>query len=125
MNSPLRLWFWLTLLGTPLPALADEAPAGTGYIDYFGYERCVLLENEQTRVVLGHHSGGRVLEYSLRGVNAIYLDPEGAGWLPGSERGGGATGGRFDIGPEQTVPKHPTLWSGPGRSRSRAGVRRG
>ena len=113
MKPTLRPLFWIICLAAPLSIPAGETPPGTGYVDYFGYERCVLLENEHTLVILGHHSGGRVLEYSLNGVNAIYLDPEGAGWMPGSTRGGGATGGRFDIGPEQTIPRHPTLWTGP------------
>ena len=40
---------------------------GTGHIDFFGYTDCVKLENENTRVILGHQSGGRVLEYSWKG----------------------------------------------------------
>jgi hypothetical protein len=113
MNRILHLFFVPFPLVLAVPGLGAETPAGTGYVDYFGYERCVKLENEHTRVVLGHHSGGRVLEYSWRGENAIYLDPDGAGWTLESRRGAGATGGRFDIGPEQTIPKHPQLWVGP------------
>ena len=38
-------------------------------ISFFGYDDCVALENESTRVVLCPHGGGRVLEYAQ---NAIY-----------------------------------------------------
>ena len=41
-------------------------------ISFFGYDDCVALENESTRVVLCPHGGGRVLEYALHGQNAIY-----------------------------------------------------
>lgn len=92
---------------------AADPPVGTQRIDYFGYDQCIALQNEQVRVVLCHHSGGRVLEYALDGVNAIALDEAGRGWLPGNpNRQGANTGGRFDIGPEQTIPKHPLIWEG-------------
>lgn len=92
---------------------AADRPAGTARIDFFGYTDCVSLANAQTRVVLCHQSGGRVLEYALQGVNAIALDEAGRGWLPGHpKRQGANTGGRIDIGPEQTIPKHPLLWEG-------------
>lgn len=86
---------------------------GTKQIPFFGYEECVRLHNAQTSVVLGHHCGGRVLEYALEGQNAIYLEPgqEGWTWAPG-EPTVNPTGGRFDIGPEQIIPRRPTLWLG-------------
>ena len=91
--------------------IAAGLPEGTSRVDFFGYEDCVALENETTRVVLCHQAGGRVLEYALNGENAIYLNPKAAGSRPGDERVD-MTGGRFDIGPELMVPKRPTLWSG-------------
>jgi hypothetical protein len=91
---------------------ADESP-GAARLDYFGYENCVALQNESCRVVLCHQAGGRVLEFSLNGTNAIYLDPDAAGWSEGSDGRPNMTGGRFDIGPEQVVPARPTLWQGP------------
>ena len=91
---------------------AAESPPGTAYVDYFGYRGCVELKNETTRVVLCHQAGGRVLEYSLNGTNAIYLDPAGAGWTESTGGRGNMTGGRFDIGPEQVAPRRPTLWQG-------------
>lgn len=91
-------------------ALAEELPKGTARVDFFGYEDCIKLENQTTRVVLCHQAGGRVLEYSLNGTNVIYLDPEAAG--AAGKSGRGMTGGRFDIGPEQIIPRRNLLWSG-------------
>ncbi len=89
-----------------------ERPEGTGVVEYFGYADCLELENETTRVVLGLH-GGRVLEYSWKGENAIYLDPAHAGWVYSPDKPQiDPSGGRFDIGPELVIPGHPELWIG-------------
>jgi hypothetical protein len=76
-----------------------------------------MLENEDTRVVLGHHCGGRVLEYAWRGENALYLDPrhDGTTYTPGQKPPAllWPSGGRFDIGPEKIIPPRPELWVGP------------
>ena len=90
-----------------------DVNVSSGRIDYFGYKDCVVLQNAQTRVVLGHQVGGRVLEYSLEGRNAILLDPDQAGWLWDGSNRVGITGGRFDIGPEKLIPKRDALWLGP------------
>ena len=90
-------------------------------ISYYGYDDATLMENDTTRVVLTGHGGGRVLEYSLSGVNAIYLGTahhdgpgqEGWKWAPGKNDSGpvgGPVGGRLDIGPEMLNPDRPTLW---------------
>ncbi len=81
---------------------------------YFGYDGCLALENEAgARVVLTPLAGGRVLEYSLRGVNAMHLNPTQKGWrhrpgVPSVD----PCGGRSDVGPEWTIPPHPDLWLG-------------
>ena len=92
---------------------AEELPTGTGYVDFFGYSDCIVLENENARVILGPHCGGRVLWYSWKGENALYLNPDQEGWVytPGGPRVD-PCGGRFDIGPEMVIPKHPDLWLG-------------
>lgn len=106
----LQLSTALILCGS-YPALhAEEHYPGTGRVDFFGYKDCIKLENETVRIVLCHQAGGRVLEYSLHGKNVIYLDPNAKGAQGPS--GKGMTGGRFDIGPEQIIPKRPKLWSG-------------
>ena len=89
---------------------------GASRTDFFGYQDCVRLDNGapgSTSVVLGHHCGGRVLEYALAGQNALYLDPAHQGWTYGPGQPlFGPSGGRMDIGPEHTIPRHPALWLG-------------
>jgi hypothetical protein len=105
------------LSATLLQAATVPSPAaafpGVTTVDYFGYTGCLQLENATTRVVLCHQAGARVLEYSFKGKNSIWLDPEQRGW---ALRDGVANidpcGGRFDIGPEMLVPKRPGLWLG-------------
>jgi hypothetical protein len=86
----------------------------TDIIEFFGYKNCIALENAAgARVVVCPQAGGRVLEYSRNGVNALYLDPSQQGWrhvpgIPTVE----PCGGRCDIGPEFTSPPHPDLWMG-------------
>ena len=46
---------------SPRVPAAEEMP-GIGLIDYAGYSDCIKLSNENTRVILGPHCGGRVLE---------------------------------------------------------------
>jgi hypothetical protein len=110
-------WFVTTLITSVLISwwMSDMAAAEvlSSRVKYFGYDDCIELKNETTRVVLGHHAGGRVLEYSLNGTNAILLDPEQAGWVWDGKTRIGPTGGRFDIGPENLIPKRNALWLGP------------
>jgi hypothetical protein len=86
----------------------------SGLIDYAGYQDCVYLANDDTRVILGPHFGGRVLEYAYQGQNALMLDPQQDGWTykAGESPPWGPSGGRFDVGPENTFPRHPQLWFG-------------
>ena len=86
---------------------------GARFVEHSGYTGCILLENESTRVVLCPACGGRVLEYSLNGKNSLYVDPKQDGWLyDGGKQAIDPDGGRFDIGPEMTIPAHPKLWLG-------------
>ena len=89
------------------------AQTSSRIIEYYGYDDCILLENESVRVVLCPAAGGRVLEYSLDGENALYLPPGDEGWIDAPEKSGGSMhAGRFDIGPELTTPRRPLLWKG-------------
>ncbi len=110
METPYPTLTCLLVLLLCASGSADSGPyPGTGHEDFFGYPECITLENETTRVILGTH-GGRVLEYSWKGDNAIYLDPDHNGWIyePG-EPTIDPSGGRFDIGPEMVIPSHPDL----------------
>jgi hypothetical protein len=68
------------------------------------------------RAVIDPNCGGRVLEFSLDGINCIYTNEAEHGWrYTGDNRPPGQFGpcaGRCDIGPEQTAPPHPILWLG-------------
>lgn len=86
-------------------------PRSAAVVEFYGYPDCIRLENGKTRVTLCPRAGGRVLEYCLNNRNALYLPPGDEGW----EEGAGTAAmnaGRFDIGPEQTIPRHDKLWSG-------------
>jgi len=93
--------------------LSQTTPEGTAWVSSYGYSDCVKLFNTVTSVILEPNCGGRVLEYTLNGENAIYINPEHDGWTyqPG-ERSIDPCGGRFDIGPEMTIPRHTDLWVG-------------
>lgn len=100
----------LILLVLTLTCPAEE---GARQVKFLNYPNCVELSNATTRVVLGHHSGGRVLKYEHQGKEVLYLDPREAEW--GTEKGKDrkfTSAGRFDIGPEYIVPRHEKLWSG-------------
>src|SRR5437762_3614128 len=95
--------------------MSASPSAGVDRVDFLGYPGCVRLRNATTSVVLGHHLGGRVLEFALDGTNALFVDPQQAGWIHGQGEAPriGPCGGRFDVGPEQIVPRRSTLWLGP------------
>jgi hypothetical protein len=84
--------------------------------DYAGYSGCVRLTNSQAQVILGPHCGGRALAYTWEGEEALMLDSQHDGWTwePGDAPPAllCPSGGRFDIGPEQIIPRHPELWLG-------------
>ena len=95
--------------------VADAAKpvVGARVVSFYGYDDCLRLENAGARVTLCPAAGGRILEYALKGRNALYLPPGGEGrTLRRGGKRGSMTAGRFDIGPEQTIPKHPQLWMG-------------
>jgi hypothetical protein len=92
--------------------LANCQSEGAHLITQNSYQGCIELSNGTTRVVLEPNLGGRVLVYELKGNNVLYIDPQLNGWIykPGDKIEPSA--GRFDIGPEFTVPSHPALWFG-------------
>jgi hypothetical protein len=79
-------------------------------IAFHGYDQAIELKLGKTRAVLCPQAGGRVLEFSVDGVNAMYLDDEEKNWQPGKP--GPSSAGRFDYGPELTATPHPKTWSG-------------
>lgn len=94
-------------------ALSEKTPEGTSWVTIHGYSGCVQLDNGNVRVILEPNCGGRVLEYSLKGQNALHVDSkqDGMVYTPGKPIQD-PCGGRCDIGPEMTIPGHPELWVG-------------
>lgn len=86
---------------------------GVARVKILNYEDCVVLSNPTTRVVLGHHVGGRVLVYERQGKNVLYLSPKESEWVPGNRaKSPMASAGRFDIGPEFFQTRGNALWNG-------------
>ncbi|MGH7943395.1 MAG: hypothetical protein ACREF9_00070 [Opitutaceae bacterium] len=92
---------------------ASAAPQGARLVRENGYDGCIELSNVVTRVVLDPNLGGRVLRYQLEGAEVLFQDPseDGVIYQPGG-RSVLPSAGRFDIGPETTLPRHPTLYVG-------------
>jgi hypothetical protein len=88
------------------------SPAAT--VEFHGYRDCLRLDNGRAQAILGPGCGGRVLRYAWEGEDSLALLPEQAGftWRPGGPEID-PWGGRFDVGPERTIARHPTLWLGP------------
>jgi hypothetical protein len=91
---------------------ASTAVAEPKIISFHGYPDCIELRSETTRAVLCAVSGGRVLEYSWKGENALYLEEADTGKPYVAGQPAAMTAGRFDIGPEKTIPAHTKLWAG-------------
>ena len=53
---------------------------GAKVITYFGYASAIELTNASVKVVLCPEVGGRVLEYSLKGKNSLYLSDAEKSW---------------------------------------------
>lgn len=88
-------------------SLAAEPTAR--FVASHGDSQAVELVRGDARAILSP-SGGRVLEYSVAGKQALWFDESEKNVPAGKSRPMSA--GRFDIGPELTTPAHPKLWSG-------------
>jgi hypothetical protein len=91
------------------PPLSAEEPTAKE-VTFHGYTKAVEMTLGKTRVVLCPQAGGRVLEYSVGGVDAMWLDEVEKKWQPGKPAS--ISAGRFDYGPELTVAPHPYAWGG-------------
>jgi len=111
MFRPLTIVATLGLLFHALPAAVNAADAPTAHVSPFhGYTRAIVLTRGNARAVLCPQVGGRVLEFSIDGQDAMFLDDVEKTWAPGKPAP--ASAGRFDYGPELVAIPHPTLWSG-------------
>jgi hypothetical protein len=94
-------------------AWANDKAEGTEIVSSHGYNGCIRLFNGNASVILEPNCGGRVLEYSINGKNAIYLNPAHDGWIykPG-EKTIDPSGGRCYFGPEMKIKHIPEIWVG-------------
>lgn len=77
-------------------------------------EQAVMVDNGKVRVIADPLHGGRLLAYGPEGGNVLQDNLQHPEWLfPDNVHWTGPAGGRFDIGPEEVVPAHPALWTGP------------
>jgi hypothetical protein len=109
MRRSLLLWvvgLVATSIGTAAAAEGPQARA----VPTHGYAKTIVLAHGDARAVLSPEAGGRVLEFSRGGKDAMWFDSGEAERKPG--QGERSSAGRFDIGPELTTPRHPMLWSG-------------
>lgn len=112
-STTLSIMLLVTISCQVASPVAQSQESGAKVIRYYGYDDCILLENQTTMAVLCPAAGGRVLQYSINGKTALYLPSGDEGWtLDSGKQQGSMMAGRFDIGPEQTIPGHPRLWSG-------------
>ncbi|MGC3970294.1 MAG: hypothetical protein QM775_24075 [Pirellulales bacterium] len=89
---------------------AEDIPARV--TKFLAYDQAIEMQRGNVRVVLCPQAGGRVLEFSLGGKQALYLDEEKEkAWTPNATSAA-MTAGRFDYGPELVVTPHPQIWSG-------------
>jgi hypothetical protein len=110
MRQTLALGF---LLFITAHSFAAPQPEGVRRVKLLNYPDCIELSNASTTVVLGHHVGGRVLQYAWKGKESLYLSPKEGEWKPGSSNPRPeVSAGRFDIGPEYLIPRREVLWSG-------------
>jgi hypothetical protein len=107
--------FILVLCLAYSPASIQDARAydGAEIVSSHGYDGCIRLFNDSMSVILDPNLNGRVLEYSLNGVNVMYIDPslDGKTYTPGGESFI-VTAGRFDFGPERTGPDRTKFYFG-------------
>jgi hypothetical protein len=106
-RSPLVVLF--VALGVATGTVQADEPAAR-VIKFHNFSEAVELKLGKTRAVLCPQAGGRVLEFSVDGTDAMYLAAAEKNWQLGKP--GPITAGRFDYGPELTVAPHPKAWSG-------------
>lgn len=99
----------LAAIGAANSALLAVEPS-VRVIRFHNYDKAIELRHGDMRAVLCPQAGGRVLEFSVGGKQALWLDEKEKDWQPGAKSPMSA--GRFDYGPELTVAPHPIIWSG-------------
>ena len=110
VSAALSLFGSLAAFALTLCAAADEPQATARVVPHFGYTQTIEITTETSRAIICPQVGGRVLEFSVAGKDALDREGRDKVWQPGQPSPNPA--GRFDYGPELTVTPHPRLWSG-------------
>ncbi|WP_254508009.1 hypothetical protein [Anatilimnocola floriformis] len=101
--------YLLALLFIGVAAVCLAAEPAARFVSSHGDAKGVELVRGESRAILSP-AGGRVLEFSVGGKQALWFDETEKSVPAGKQRPMSA--GRFDIGPELTIAAHPKLWAG-------------
>ncbi len=116
MRRSFRLFsLFLAVSVTIEPCLAQQPAArpeagSAQVVKHFNYTKAIALKRGTAHAILSPEAGGRVLDFSVDGKGAMYLDEQEKEWQQG--KAGSSSAGRFDYGPELVTTPHPKLWSG-------------
>lgn len=111
LNYKVAFWCFVLLVGTNVL----KAQTSATFVSAYGYDSCIELRNAHVQVILEPNAGGRVIRYSLNGVNILYEDSTQNGWISTSGMPrvkGHIAGGRFDIGPSRIKPNTDLFFFG-------------
>jgi len=108
-RQSLTPFFIAALALSILPSVVAQEPTAK-VVAFHGYTEAIELRRGNVKAVLCPQAGGRVLQFSVNGKQALFLDEQEKQWQPGKKTP--ITAGRFDYGPELVVLPHPTIWSG-------------
>ena len=98
--SPFAVVFAVSFFSWEPKAVAAEAE--------WSSDGSIVLDNGDARVVISPEKGGRVMEYSWKGKDA--LEPVEAGT------------GKIRYWPGKVIPKHRELWEGPWKGEITGGL---
>jgi hypothetical protein len=106
----LVLLLWALLAPAGAAPAKTLAPAQVQTTNHLGWTNAWSLTGSAVRAVVIPQLGGRIVEYSLKGQNILYVPP-GANAQAAEPV---SAGYQCDLGPElRPIPPHPDLWTGP------------
>lgn len=109
----MKIKLLIITMAFPLSLLAQKQ--GAKMVTELGYDNCIELSNQNTRVVLEPNAGGRVLVYAHKNVNVLYINPLQNGWttaISAKPPGNHLSAGRYDIGPSKIKPNTDSFFFG-------------
>ena len=109
MTRSIQLILMLAMLASTDTGFAQEGGSAK-VVAFHNYTQAIELKRGNAKAILCPQAGGRVLEFSVDGRHAMFMDEQEKAWQPGKPVQ--ISAGRFDYGPELTVLGHPKLWSG-------------